>query len=42
MFDKLTHELLDLTAAVHGERSAAFALVVDCCCTSCCGCVAWC
>jgi hypothetical protein len=38
MFDKLTHELLDLTAAVHGGRAAAFAMVIDCCSCSCCWC----
>jgi len=41
MFDQLTRELLDLAAEVRGDRSRAFALIIDCCsCTcSCSGCV---
>jgi hypothetical protein len=37
MFDKLTSELLDLTAAVQGRPAGAFALLVICCSSSCCG-----
>jgi hypothetical protein len=36
MFDKLTDELLDLTAMVRGEGGEHFAAVIDCC--SCCSC----
>ena len=39
MFDKLTHELLDLAAQVRGDRAAPFALLIDCCSCSCCGCL---
>jgi hypothetical protein len=39
MFDNLTRELLDLSADVRGARSAAFALVFDCCSCTCCGCL---
>ncbi len=42
MFDELTRELLDLTASVKGKSGAHFAMVIDCCCCSCCGCVFWC
>jgi hypothetical protein len=38
MFDELTRELLDLTAEVKGEVRSLFAMVVDCCCCSSCGC----
>ena len=37
MFDKLTSELLDLTACAQGRPAGAFALLVLCCCSSCCG-----
>jgi hypothetical protein len=37
MFEELTHELLDLTATVRGERTGLFAAVIDCCCSSSCG-----
>jgi hypothetical protein len=37
MFDELTHDLLDLTASVKGERQSYFAMVLSCC--SCCCCV---
>jgi hypothetical protein len=37
MFDRLTNDLLDLTASVQGERRGLFAAVIDCCsCSSCC------
>jgi hypothetical protein len=39
MFDRLTRELLDLRAEVRGNPRAAFAMVLDCCSCSCCGCV---
>lgn len=39
MFDKLTQDLLDLTAQVRGERALPFALLIDCCSCSCCGCL---
>ncbi len=42
MFDELTRELFDLTASVKGKSAARFAMVIDCCCCSCCGCVFWC
>ena len=42
MFDELTRELLDLTASVKGTSAARFAMTIDCCCCSCCGCVFWC
>jgi hypothetical protein len=42
MFDELTHELLDLTASVRGERTGLFAAVIDCCCCSSCACLFWC
>ncbi len=37
MFDKLTSELLDLTATTQGRPAGAFALLVLCCCSSSCG-----
>ena len=37
MFDKLTNELLDLTATVQGRPAGAFALLVICCSSSSCG-----
>jgi hypothetical protein len=39
MFDELTRELLDLTSSVKGEAATRFALVQNCCCCSCCGCL---
>jgi hypothetical protein len=42
MFGELTHELLDLTARVQGERQGLFAAVIDCCCCSSCGCLVFC
>jgi hypothetical protein len=42
MFDRLTSELLELTAETRGASRAFFALNIDCCCCSCCGCVAKC
>jgi len=42
MFDKLTQDLLDLEAEVHGERAMPFAVVFDCCSCSCCGCIVSC
>jgi len=36
MFDRLTAELLDLTAESKGARLANYALNIDCCCCSCC------
>jgi hypothetical protein len=38
MFDQLTHDLLDLTASIRGERTGLFAAVLDCCCCSSCSC----
>jgi hypothetical protein len=37
MFDTLTDELLDLSIAVKGPRTSAFAFVLTCC-SSCCSC----
>ena len=37
MFDKLTSELLDLTATVQGRPAGGFALLVLCCSSSSCG-----
>ena len=42
MFTELTREMLDLTAEVKGEAASLFAMVVDRCCCSCCGCVLFC
>lgn len=42
MFDELTRELLDLSVQVKGEVGSLFAMVIDCCSCSCCGCVFWC
>ncbi len=42
MYDSLTRELLDLTAALRGKSAAAFAVMIDCCSCSCCGCIAYC
>lgn len=42
MFSELTRDLLDLTAEVKGEAGSLFAMVIDCCSCSCCGCVFWC
>ncbi len=42
MFDSLTHELLDLKSATRGAGKAAFAMMIDCCCCSSCGCLAFC
>jgi hypothetical protein len=42
MFSELTRELLELTARRRGEAIGAFAMVLDCCSCSCCGCVANC
>jgi hypothetical protein len=42
MFSELTRELLDLTAEVKGEATSLFAMVIDGCCCSCCGCLFWC
>jgi hypothetical protein len=42
MFSELTRELLDLTAEVKGEARSLFAMVIDCCSCSCCGCLFWC
>ena len=39
MFDNLTRELLDLKSAVRGDAAPAFAMVLDCCSCSCCGCI---
>jgi len=39
MFNQLTRELLELTAHTRGDARAAFAVVLDCCSCSCCGCV---
>jgi hypothetical protein len=39
MFHELTRELLDLTAEVKGEATSLFAMVIDCCSCSCCGCL---
>jgi len=39
MFERLTNELLDLSAQVRGDRAASFAVTFDCCSCSCCGCV---
>jgi hypothetical protein len=39
MFAELTRELLDLTVDVKGESGSLFAMVVDGCCCSCCGCL---
>ena len=39
MFKELTPELLDLTAEVKGETGSLFAMVIDCCSCSCCGCL---
>ncbi len=37
MFDRLTAELLELTAETRGVRNARYAtVIVDCCCCSCC------
>ncbi len=36
MFDRLTAELLELTAESRGARQAYYALNIDCCCCSCC------
>ena len=42
MFTELTRDLLDLTATGRGDRSALFAMVVDCCCCSSCACLFFC
>jgi hypothetical protein len=42
VFNQLTRELLDLTASVKGSPAARFAMVIDCCCCSSCGCLAGC
>jgi hypothetical protein len=42
MFKELTRELLDLTVDVRGETGSLFALVIDCCSCSSCGCLFWC
>jgi hypothetical protein len=42
MFSELTRELLDLTAEVKGGSASLFAMVVDGCCCSCCGCLVFC
>ena len=39
MFRELTRDLLDLTVDVRGESGLHFAMVVDGCCCSCCGCL---
>jgi hypothetical protein len=39
MFDQLTQELLDLTSRVRGDRLELFAMELDCCSCSCCGCI---
>ena len=42
MFERLTSELLELAASVQGRGAQAYALVLDCCSCSCCGCIADC
>jgi len=42
VFDKLTRELLDLTSSIEGTTASRFAMILDCCSCSCCGCVAFC
>jgi hypothetical protein len=42
MFQELTNELLDLTATVKGEAASHFAMLIDCCCSSSCGCLLFC
>ncbi|HWB23278.1 MAG TPA: hypothetical protein VG652_10360 [Gaiellaceae bacterium] len=42
MFQELTNELLDLTATVKGEAASHFAMVIDCCSCSSCGCLLFC
>ena len=37
VFLQLTEELLDLTVSVKGRQAGAFAMVLACCCSSCCG-----
>jgi hypothetical protein len=39
MIEELTRDLLDLTADVKGEPESFFAMVIDGCCCSCCGCL---
>lgn len=39
MFKELTRDLLDLSVDVKGEAGALYAMVVDCCSCSCCGCL---
>jgi hypothetical protein len=34
MFERLTNELLDLTATVQGRQAGTFALLIPCCCSS--------
>jgi hypothetical protein len=41
VFATLTRELLDLRATVLGSSTAPFALVEDCCSSTCC-CSGWC
>jgi hypothetical protein len=38
MFRDLTDELLDLRSRTLGRSAQAFALNLDCCCSSCCSC----
>ena len=42
MFNELTKDLLDLRADVKGDVTKLFAMVIDCCSCSCCGCLFWC
>lgn len=42
MLDRLTADLLELTAERRGADRVLYALNIDCCCCSCCGCVAFC
>jgi hypothetical protein len=42
MFKELTDDLLELVAREKGRGRAFFAMTLDCCSCSCCGCVAFC
>ncbi len=42
MFKELTQELLDLTGSAKGFRNATYALTIECCSCSSCGCLFFC